>query len=334
MESPSRAKDRGPGARPNGSGSVLAERERREAANPDVLPHLRDGFLDDLFHRLLVVANVRLLHEHDRLIEFVHLAFEDPRNHRLRLALVLELLAIDDALTLHELGRHALAAHGQRARARDLHGEIAHQALELVGAGHEVGLAVHLDEHADPAAGMDVGLDQSFAGLAPRLRIRLGDALLAQVLDRLVHVARALRQCLLALHHADTGSAAELLHQFRRDLGQPFLPRRTRHGPAQTAPAAWPWGSVSSSPPNDTVSDACGSAGGRSLATRWPSSTASETMRAKSAMARIASSLPGIGYWIASGSQLVSTMPTMGMPRRFASATAIFSFFVSTTKRS
>ena len=57
-------------------------------------------------------------------------------------------------------------------------------------------------------------------------------------------------------------------------------------------------------------------------------------MRAKSRMARMASSLPGIGKSIRSGSQLVSTMPTIGMPRRLASATAIFSFFVSTMKSS
>src|SRR5262249_39412117 len=170
------------------------------------------------------------------------------------------------------------------------------------------------------------------------------DALLAQVVDGLLHVARGLGQSLLAFHHADAGALAQRLHQICRDLRQPFLPRTARqstcqsvvpHACAQTAPAACFWGSFSSSPPKDTVSLACCVSGaGRSRATRWPSSTASETMRAKSAMARMASSLPGIGYWIASGSQFVSTMPTMGMPRRLASATAIFSFLVSTTNMS
>ena len=48
---------------------------------------------------------------------------------------------------------------------------------------------------------------------------------------------------------------------------------------------------------------------------------------------RMASSLPGTGTVMTSGSALVSTMATTGMPSLLASATAIFSFFASTTKR-
>ena len=47
--------------------------------------------------------------------------------------------------------------------------------------------------------------------------------------------------------------------------------------------------------------------------------------------ARIASSLPGIGTVMRSGSALVSTIATTGMLSLFASATAIRSFFESTT---
>ena len=46
---------------------------------------------------------------------------------------------------------------------------------------------------------------------------------------------------------------------------------------------------------------------------------------------RIASSLPGIGTVMTSGSALVSTIATTGMPSLLASATAIFSFLASTT---
>ena len=46
----------------------------------------------------------------------------------------------------------------------------------------------------------------------------------------------------------------------------------------------------------------------------------------------MASSLPGIGYCTTSGSTLVSTTATTGMPSLFASVTAMCSFFVSTTK--
>ena len=46
----------------------------------------------------------------------------------------------------------------------------------------------------------------------------------------------------------------------------------------------------------------------------------------------MASSLPGIGYCTSSGSTLVSTTATTGMPSLFASVTAMLSFFVSSTK--
>ena len=49
---------------------------------------------------------------------------------------------------------------------------------------------------------------------------------------------------------------------------------------------------------------------------------------------RIASSLPAIGTVIRSGSALVSTIATTGMPSLFASVTAIFSFLESTTNSS
>ena len=47
---------------------------------------------------------------------------------------------------------------------------------------------------------------------------------------------------------------------------------------------------------------------------------------------RIASSLPAIGIVIVSGSAFVSAIATTGIPSRFASRTAISSFFASTTK--
>ena len=48
--------------------------------------------------------------------------------------------------------------------------------------------------------------------------------------------------------------------------------------------------------------------------------------------ARIASSLPGMTYWITSGSQLVSTTATIGRVSLFASTTAMCSFLVSMMK--
>ena len=53
---------------------------------------------------------------------------------------------------------------------------------------------------------------------------------------------------------------------------------------------------------------------------------------ASSMLARMASSLPGMGNWMTSGSTFVSTMATTGIPSLLASVTAMCSFFVSMTK--
>ncbi len=63
-----------------------------------------------------------------------------------------------------------------------------------------------------------------------------------------------------------------------------------------------------------------------------PSAAASAMMRVSRPTERIASSLPGIGYWTSSGSQLVSRMPMTGMPSLRASSIARCSFLVSTTQ--
>src|SRR3989304_3477532 len=47
--------------------------------------------------------------------------------------------------------------------------QILGQGLELFGPGHKIGLAVHLDQPPDPAAGMDVGDDQPIGRRPPRL---------------------------------------------------------------------------------------------------------------------------------------------------------------------
>ena len=67
-------------------------------------------------------------------------------------------------------------------------------------------------------------------------------------------------------------------------------------------------------------------------ATNCPSCTASWITRHIKVPLRMASSLPGIGYWTRSGSQLVSTTATMGMPILLASDTAMCSFLISIMK--
>src|SRR5439155_9391591 len=91
-----------------------------------------------------------------------------------------------------------------------------------------------------------------------------------------------------------------------------------------------PSGSASTPVSVEYVTPSPSSAGSRSGIWCRASEITSETAAVMSETARIASSLPGIGTVISSGSAFVSTMATTGMPSLFASATAMRSFFEST----
>ena len=67
-----------------------------------------------------------------------------------------------------------------RVGRRDVHGDVVHQFLEIVGPRHEIGFAVDFHHHAQLPAGVNVGSDQSLARGAPGLLPRHGDAALAQ----------------------------------------------------------------------------------------------------------------------------------------------------------
>src|SRR5262245_37529882 len=142
--------------------SLRAEAVAGEPPHHEILSGLGRGFLEQVADGLLVVANVGLLEQADLREELVELAAHDLVDDRSRLALVLELRDIDGALALHPLRRHVLATHVVGADGRHLHGEVPHQLLELGGAGDEIGLAVDLDQYADPSARMDVGVHPAF----------------------------------------------------------------------------------------------------------------------------------------------------------------------------
>ncbi len=93
-----------------------------------------------------------------------------------------------------------------------MHGDILQQLLEVVGAGHEVALAVHLEQHADLAAGVDVGSDCAFVGGAGGLLGGRGHALLAQDHNRFFHIALRFNQRGTAIHHGRAGLFAEILY--------------------------------------------------------------------------------------------------------------------------
>ena len=96
-------------------------------------------------------------------------------------------------------------------------GDLAHEALELLVAGDEIGLGIDLDEGA--ARALDGEADQPLGGDAAGLLGGGGKALLAQPIDGAFEIALRLAQRLLAIHHAGAGLLAQLLDQRRGDLG-------------------------------------------------------------------------------------------------------------------
>ena len=108
-------------------------------------------------------------------------------------------------------GGDVLLAEELRIGRRDVHRDIVHQFLEIVGASHEIGLAVDFHHHAELAAGVDVGADQALLGGARGLLAGRRDAALAQDDFGFGEIALGFQQGLLAFHHARAGALAELL---------------------------------------------------------------------------------------------------------------------------
>ena len=99
---------------------------------------------------------------------------------------------------------------------RDLQGDLVGELAEPVRVGHEVGLAADLDEHADAAVAVDVGVDDALVVVRSAALGGLGDAALAQQLDRGVDVAAGLDEGALAVHQAGARALADVLDLGRR----------------------------------------------------------------------------------------------------------------------
>src|SRR6476661_4083238 len=133
---------------------LLAHGEPCEAADDHVLAGRRCQLVAQLLHGLAVELGVvhLLLEQHDALQPGVELARHDFLAHVL--GLVGSLLLVDPRLGRARLLRYVVAAHvGDRRRGGDLHRDLAREAGEVVVLGHEVGVAVDLDQHADLGAG-------------------------------------------------------------------------------------------------------------------------------------------------------------------------------------
>ena len=104
-------------------------------------------------------------------------------------------------------GRDAIDRSLREQRVGDLLGRLA----ELLGARDEVRLAIQLDQRARAAVVVDVApMILPSEACASRAGFAARDAFLAQQLDGLVHVALALIERLLAIHHAGAGALTQL----------------------------------------------------------------------------------------------------------------------------
>ena len=98
-----------------------------------------------------------------------------------------------------------------------LRDELRDDLAEILVARDEVRLARHFDEHAGATVVEDLAANDAFARRAVGTLFGLRNALLAEVLDRGVHVAAILLERLLAIHHAGAGALAEFRNSLRGD---------------------------------------------------------------------------------------------------------------------
>src|SRR5436309_181994 len=196
---------------------AIAEPEADEPPDADVLADPGDVLGDQLADRDLRVLDEGLLQQAELLVELGELPVDDLLDDLRGLARSSRLLPVDLPLGLDEVGGHFLAGDEPGVRCRDVHRDVLEELLELRSPGDEVGLAVHLHEHADLSARMDVG---SYGALCrgPRgLPLRGGKPLLAEDLLRFDEAPSRLLQSALALHHADAGSLPQRRHLGRAD---------------------------------------------------------------------------------------------------------------------
>src|SRR5579872_895934 len=167
----------------------VAHLEAREAAHSDVLAEFADLRRDELPDRDSLVLDERLLEQADFLIELLHLAIDHLLGNVSRLATGNRLRDRNFLLAGEVRGSNVFLADVLGIAGRNVHRDIVQQLLEVVGARHEVALAVHFDEHTNLAAGVDVAPHRPFARHASCFLCRHRNAFLPQNHDRLLHVA-------------------------------------------------------------------------------------------------------------------------------------------------
>ena len=148
-----------------GNGPVgSADFEAGEAADADVFAEFGDLRGDELGDGLRRFLDEWLIEEAELFVELRELALEHLLDDVRRFAGGCGLGAIDVLLALEVSFGDIFAADEARVDGGDVHGDVAEQLLEVVGAGDKVGLAVEFEENADLSAGVDVGADCAFIG--------------------------------------------------------------------------------------------------------------------------------------------------------------------------
>src|SRR5512132_4618967 len=204
----------------DGSGA-FPDLEPREAAEHQLLADLGRVAVEQVLDGLLVVADVRLVEQDDLLVVVLELALDDALDDVVGLAL--GLLGVDLPLLGEDVLRHLLAPDVARVGHGDVEGDLVGQALELVGLGHEVGLAVELDQHTQlgrqvRVRGVQVGVDDTLGGAAAGPLLDASLAALTQQLGGSFQVAARLLQGVPAVHHSGPGGVPEGLDLSGRDL--------------------------------------------------------------------------------------------------------------------
>src|SRR4051812_481565 len=151
-----------------GGNRLLADGEADEPLDDDVLARLGREVGAQLLDRLavvLVAVDVLLVEQDDVLVPGLELALDDLGPDVLRL--VGGLLLEDPGLGVLVGLRDLLLVDVLRLRGGgDVQREVLGELDEVVVLGDEVGVALDLDEHADLAGGVDVGLDGALGRLA------------------------------------------------------------------------------------------------------------------------------------------------------------------------
>ena len=148
----------------------------------------------------------------------LQLALDDFLDDVVRFAFFARLLLEDPLFGLAGLRVDFIGGDVLRRGRGDVQGDLVGEDLEVLVAGDEVGLALHLDHRADAGVGVDVGGDDALVGAAAFALGGGGLALHPQQLDRALDVTVGFDQGGFAVHHRGPGAVPERFHIGGGDL--------------------------------------------------------------------------------------------------------------------